>query len=73
MQRALASSIGLPSTSTSALWMLAFLIPAEVSNNRTLPLAFVSSHQSERRKLEGPRGWAQLARAQMLVASHEGN
>src|SRR5574342_779522 len=33
MQRALDSAIGLPSRSTSAPWMLAFLMPAEVSRN----------------------------------------
>src|SRR5690348_8178094 len=33
MQRALHSAIGLPSRSTSALWILAFLMPAEVSRN----------------------------------------
>src|SRR5512135_3327677 len=31
MQRALDSAIGLPSKSTSVLWMLVFLIPADVS------------------------------------------
>src|SRR5215467_2749767 len=30
MQRALESAIGLPSSSTSASWMLGFLMPAEV-------------------------------------------
>src|SRR5258708_37221371 len=38
MQRALDSAIGLPSRSTSALWMLVFLMPAEVRSNLTLPL-----------------------------------
>ena len=33
MQRALDSAIGLPSRSTSALWMLGFLMPAEVSSS----------------------------------------
>src|SRR5215212_10028108 len=33
MQRALDSGIGLPRRSTSASWMLAFLIPAEVRRN----------------------------------------
>src|SRR5262245_17261914 len=33
MQRAFDSAIGLPSRSSSALWMLVFLIPAEVSRN----------------------------------------
>src|ERR687895_2827346 len=34
MQRALDSAIGLPRRSTSASWMLAFLMPADVSRNR---------------------------------------
>jgi len=33
IQRALESAIGLPSRSTSALWMLVFLIPADVRRN----------------------------------------
>ena len=37
MQRALHSAIGLPRRSTSALWMLAFLMPAEVSRSLMLP------------------------------------
>jgi hypothetical protein len=37
MQRALDSAIGLPRMSTSALWMLVFVMPAEVSRNRRLP------------------------------------
>jgi hypothetical protein len=36
--RALDSSIGLPSRSTSASWMLAFLMPAEVRSNLTMPI-----------------------------------
>src|SRR6476660_1941121 len=38
MQRALASAIGLPRRSTSALWMLGFLMPAEVSRNFMMAL-----------------------------------
>src|SRR5687767_15013940 len=38
MQRALDSAIGLPSRSTSALRMLVFLMPAEVSRNFMMPL-----------------------------------
>src|SRR6266496_5620711 len=38
MQRALDSAIGLPSRSTSALWMLVLLMPAEVSRNFMIPL-----------------------------------
>jgi hypothetical protein len=37
MQRALESAIGLPRRSTSALWMLVFLMPADVSSNRMMP------------------------------------
>ena len=36
MQRAFASAIGLPSRSTSASWMLGFLMPAEVRRSLTL-------------------------------------
>ena len=38
MHRASHSAIGLPSSSTSALWMLAFLMPAEVSRYFIMPL-----------------------------------
>jgi hypothetical protein len=44
MQRALDSAIGLPSKSTSASWMLAFLMPADVSSNRMKPLP---DHQTD--------------------------
>src|SRR5579863_3556623 len=37
MQRALQSSIGLPRRPTSALWMVSFLMPAEVSSNFIVP------------------------------------
>ena len=37
MQRALDSAIGLPSNSTSALWMLGFLMPADVRRSLMLP------------------------------------
>src|SRR6266852_6364626 len=37
MQRALDSAIGLPRRSTSASWMLAFLMPAEVRRSLTMP------------------------------------
>src|SRR5215203_5230605 len=36
MQRALASTIGLPRRASSASWMLGFLMPAEVRSNRTI-------------------------------------
>jgi len=42
MQRALDSAIGLPSRSTSASWMLVFLIPAEVRRSLVIPLLFAS-------------------------------
>src|SRR4029078_11050501 len=38
MQRALHSAIGLPSRSMSALWMLMFLMPAEVRRYFMVPL-----------------------------------
>ena len=38
MQRALDSAIGLPSRSTSASWMLGFLMPADVSSNFMMAL-----------------------------------
>src|ERR1700733_7982513 len=37
MQRALDSAIGLPSRSTSALWMLVLLMPAEVRRSLMMP------------------------------------
>src|SRR5437899_8382291 len=46
MQRALDSAIGLPRRSTSALWMLAFLMPADVRRNRMIP----PSHHAEPRQ-----------------------
>src|ERR671911_2475936 len=41
MQRALDSLIGLPRRSTSASWMLAFLMPADVRRSFKLPPEFV--------------------------------
>ena len=38
MTRALESAIGLPKSSTSALWILVFMIPAEVRRYFMLPL-----------------------------------
>src|SRR4051812_44478332 len=37
MHRALESAIGLPRSSTNALWMLAFLTPADVSRSLKMP------------------------------------
>src|SRR5690348_14959715 len=39
MQRAVDSAIGLPRRSTSASWMLGFLMPADVRRSRILPPA----------------------------------
>ena len=39
MQRALDSAIGLPRRSTSASWMLVFLMPADVRRNLMMPRA----------------------------------
>jgi hypothetical protein len=38
MQSALDSAIGLPRRSTSASWMLVFLMPADVRRNLMIPL-----------------------------------
>src|SRR5262249_17213189 len=40
-QRALASAIGLPRRSTNALWIVVFLMPAEVSRNFMIPFLAV--------------------------------
>jgi hypothetical protein len=37
MQRALASAIGLPRSSSSALWMLVFVMPADVRRSLKMP------------------------------------
>src|SRR5438094_6461827 len=47
MQRALDSAIGLPRRSTSALWILVFLMPAEVRRYFIMPL-FVDVMRAER-------------------------
>lgn len=41
MQRALDSAIGLPNRSTSALWMLVFLMPADVRRSFKMSLLVV--------------------------------
>src|SRR5262245_46691263 len=46
MQRALHSAIGLPSRSMSALWILVFLMPADVSSSFMIPLLAVVRPQS---------------------------
>src|SRR5437773_45530 len=43
MHRALHSAIGLPRRSTRALWMLLFLMPADVSRNFMIPRSSRSS------------------------------
>ena len=53
MQRALDSAIGLPSRSTSASWMLAFLMPADVRRNLMLPPGVVDCRR-ERSALTDP-------------------
>ena len=58
MQRALDSAIGLPSRSTSASWMLGFLMPADVRRSRMMPLLLASGstvgRPSAERQLIGP-------------------
>src|SRR6266511_1249843 len=51
MQRALQSAIGLPSRSTSALWMLVFLMPAEVRRSLMLPPGVMAGQDYLRRSL----------------------
>src|SRR5512132_1645979 len=55
MQRALDSAIGLPSRSTSASWMLVFLMPAEVRRNLMLPPGEVVVVPRPRRSDDGVR------------------
>jgi hypothetical protein len=47
MHRALESVIGLPSRSTNALWMLAFLTPADVSRSLKMPPDSGATERSE--------------------------
>ena len=46
MQRALDSAIGLPRRSTSASWMLVFLMPADVSSNLMGPSSTISTSRT---------------------------
>src|SRR6266496_2903067 len=46
MQRALESAIGLPSRSTSASRMLAFLMPADVTRNRIQPPGVITADEN---------------------------
>ena len=46
MQRAVASLIGLPRRSTSALWMLGFLMPADVRRSFMLPPEFANADRN---------------------------
>ena len=61
MQRASDSAIGLPSSSTIALWMLAFLMPAEVRRSfrgcsfaRVFALCFLSGTAPRRANHRSP-------------------
>src|SRR5690349_5473186 len=56
MQRALDSAIGLPSSSTSASWMLWFLIPADVRSKRMLPSPTAESNTAVRSRNVVPGG-----------------
>src|SRR6476619_7261916 len=46
MQRASHSAVGLPSSSTSASWMLGFLMPADVRRSFKLPPEFVGAGET---------------------------
>src|SRR6266536_2144367 len=46
MQRASDSAIGLPRRSTSASWMLVFLMPAEVRRNLMLPPGVITAGEN---------------------------
>jgi hypothetical protein len=63
MQRALDSAIGLPSRSTSASWLLAFLMPAEVSRSFTMPFLVRPSTCSMSRSLVQARQEHHVERA----------
>src|SRR5689334_15113879 len=48
MQRALHSAIGLPSISSSALWMLLFLMPADGNKlHKSFPRSYCTTHRVE--------------------------
>src|SRR5262245_27840652 len=64
MQRALDSAIGLPRSSTSAAWMLVFLMPAEVSRSLMLPPGVTVSNWVLTQRLSG--------RAQLIVRRSHG-
>ena len=66
MQRALDSPTGLPSRSTSASWMLAFLMPADVSRSFKLPPLRCRRERSGRVRT---RTRLRLADEQELIAS----
>src|SRR5256714_11627992 len=65
MQRALDSAIGLPSRSTSASWMLVFLIPADVRRNLKLPPGATVSEWCLLRRLS--------KRARIIVRGRDGD
>src|SRR5262245_48778597 len=68
MHRALDSAIGLPRSSTSALRMLVFVMPPEVSSNFMMPL-LASPCLSLSLHVRSRVSTACLSRRQMLAAS----
>ena len=52
MQRALDSAIGLPRRSTSALWMLVFLMPADVRSSLMLPPGVITAGERRHPSLD---------------------
>src|SRR5690349_368388 len=77
MTRALDSAMGLPSRSTSASWMLVFLMPADVSSNRMLPLLLTltkavplkCSTPVQGGAISFPDGWGQRDREERSLQS----
>ena len=70
MQRASHSAIGLPSRSTSASWMLGFLMPAEVSRNLTMRPMRVSGHARDPAHSPHPVGRPAVSRRQVFCCGH---
>src|SRR5215471_20422867 len=56
MQRVLDSAIGLPSRPVSALWMLVFLIPADVSRSFTVALPWLYRRPASTDRCLNPSG-----------------
>src|SRR5947207_4340237 len=69
MQRALASAIGLPSRSTSASWMLVFLMPAEVRRSLMLPPGVITAAWWDPLHRQ-PSSHRRGLRRQVLVPAH---